>query len=247
MIKEEFELAQEKLQLLCEKDPADEALLQSNLEVIDLYTHQKIRGHINLSSIISTKLDVLNKLVQWENDAKPAVDWQVAHLRIKEFSGRGEFARAIGLCQAVAGRGSEHQSMFEDKIWSLDHLRHYLGTPPISGEDVNSIQARSLLDKANRTIHMLNAQIAECHSLLEELQQQEKEFSQILDSLKPLLERLNVANGLFGFFFKQSTEIQEAKNKASELLERGRQLCPNYPAFRNLEKDGPISQVIAQS
>lgn len=236
MAQEEFEAIEQTVIFLQEQDPTDETLLQSNLEVTDPYSRQKIKGHVTLQSAISEKLAVLNKLEQWRERAQPAVDWQRACQKSQELADKAEFTTAIKLWQGIAGAADGHQAILQEQSWSLGHLRNYLSTPPVSHQDINSLQSQSILDEVNQRIKDLDDQIGQCHSKTSELYQIKRELSLILNGLTPLLERLKSVS----FFRRRSYQVQQAKKDALRLLDAGRQLCPNYSPFQDLEEKNPI-------
>ena len=233
---EAYQVAQDRLQYMRSQDPADETQLQSTLEVVDPYTGLTIKGHRELAAAITEKLAVVEKLKEWRASCKPPVDWKITRLKMTELANSGAFSTAIELGLAVTGQSDKHQAFFQDDSWSLGHLRQYLERPPLSQDQLNTLRAQAMFEQANQKTQILIEQFDECDLLLQELRQKEQEFKQIMNALKPLLKRLNESKDFLSALWPPAAELQEVRRKVTALIEQGRQLCPNYPAFARFEE-----------
>ena len=75
----------------------------------------------------------------------------------------------------------------------------------------------------------------ECHRVILQLEQNKVEFNKIIDDLTPLVEQLQGARSSFASILTPSSQNRDIKFTVISLVKKGRQLCPNYPAFLNLD------------
>jgi len=236
MVAEDFKVIKDRLIYLSTQDPADETQLQANMEIFDPYTKLTIRGHRELERIISDKLTVVKTITEWQATIPPPVDWGAVREKMLQWAGNGEFTPAIELGRAVNGENNKYQEIFEGGSWSLGRLLEYLEAPPLSREEINNQRAQESFRKARQKAELLSQQYNECDLLIQELQQKEQEFNQILSTLKPLLTSLNESKDFISTIFTSSSETQDMKIRVAQLIQQGRQICPNYPAFVNFDE-----------
>ncbi|MBN1993907.1 MAG: hypothetical protein JW953_14500 [Anaerolineae bacterium] len=236
MAQENFQIVQDRLIYMHTQDPADESQLLAGLEVIDPYTGLTIRGYRALVGVITEKLTVMQMLNKWQASCRPAVDWEAVRAKMTEWANSGDFAPAIELGRAVTSDNDKHQEVFQDGTWSLGHVLQYLETPPLTLEQINNSHAEATFNQARQKAQLLHNQYQECDRLIQELQQKEQEFRQILDNLKPLLNQVHQSRDLLSTILSPSGETQEIKQQIVNLIRRGRQLCPAYPVFVNFDE-----------
>ncbi len=241
MEREAFKKVQSYLSYLSQEDPADEIQLQANLEVVDPYTRLKIKGQQKIDKNITEKMTLLTHLKEWQASCGSPVSWPIIRSQMMDLGKRGDFGPAIELGQAVIEPGGQQQTLPQSKNWSLKQVHQYLVRPPVSLDQINSIQAQTLYDQISQKVEILTQQINECDALMQELQQKEKTFTQILQDLTPLTQQLNQSKDFISSILSPAAEVQEIKQRILSLVKQGQHLCPTYPAFMNFEERGKPS------
>ncbi len=236
MAQEKFKFIQERLAYMTDYDPDDETQLQAGLEVVDAYTGDKIKGLGELENLIPNKQAITDKLNQWQIEEQPLINWPIVRSKIADLASQGQFKPAIELAQAAIGQNNEHSLMRNDSR-SLEHEHQYLETFPITSEEVNSCYASALFDHVNQRTNILRKQINECEALIEDLQENQQTFKQLLNQLKPLFKRLDTRKDFLRSIFSSSAEEEETKQQILRLVKQGSQICPDYPAFANFDED----------
>ena len=236
MSREAFRVVQDRMGYLLQEDPADEAQLQTNLEVLDPFSGLRLRGHREIGSRIAEKIAVLEKINSWQAAGKAAVSWPLIRSRMLSLANLGDFAPAITLGRAAVGPNNEHQAILDEETWSLGYACQYLENLPIMPDEINSNEAQQLCDQNQQKIETLTRQIAASELLVSELEQKEAEFSQLLSELTPLTQQLDESRDFLSSLLSPSNDVQELKSRILRLVERGRQLCPTYPGFTNFEE-----------
>jgi len=229
---EEFQLVLEHIQIFCDEDPEDETTLGFALTVTDSYTKRKVSGIQSVQSSVDAKINILNQLLNWVGAAQQGVQWEVAQAKVLEHAHRGSFSRAKELLLALLGDGDKHQTLLNERTWSLGHLYKYYCNVPLAPSEINSIKAKTIIDKVNAQIGNLSQQVKAGEQLLRDLEQNEKMFTQILRDLEPLVSQVNkssVWEKLTG-----NTAQKRVKVEIARLVQQGRKLCPHYSAFADL-------------
>ncbi len=233
--KEDFKLAQDRLAYILNEDPTDETQLQASLEVTDPYTKDKFKDCQEMQDVITQKLVIVEKLSDWEAQGQQSINWPIVRTKISRFADQGNFKSALEMALAAIGQNDGHSMFQQNNIWSLKHLKQHLETFPLESVELNSLYAHSVFDKVDQKSQVLTKQIDECTLLVEDLQQKETDFKQILNRLMPLLQRLKKRQARFSSIFV-SSEIKEIRQQVLELVEHGREICPVYPGFADFDE-----------
>lgn len=236
MAQEDFKVVQQHLTALIEADPGDETQLLASLEITDPFTGQKIKGTEALELLISRKLAVIHELNEWQAQGQSSLNWPIVRSKISKLANQGDFKSALDLAQTALGSSDEASPKLSDGAWSLQRFKQYLDTFPMAKEKLNSSNTKNMFDMVEQKGQILVKQINECAGLITELHQKEKEIQQILTQLRSLLPRLNERRDFLSSLFAPSAEIEETKRQVRELISRGRQLCPEHPAFTNFDE-----------